>query len=651
MKKVFLLATALAAIVSCTSDDFVGENNNSQNPNPAPDAGEKAIVFNSGAKTVTRADYTGADAANMLNNNFVFAGTKGENPTSYVFDQYNANWVTNTANTTQSNSNDWEYVGYTPATTTSLTSGAIQSIKYWDYSTTQYDFAAYSLGVATGNPAATAEAGAIAAGTKSYTLTGTADQLKNCYISDLVTAYNRDGVNDYGNVVSFSFRSMATKIRLAFYETIPGYSVKNIQFYSVAENGTASSTPTLFTSSAVLPSGSGTMTISFPTTGFDKRPGGSEANTDYNKAHVSFAQASGVSAASTVTFGGLADFANAEKYETASDDPATGWIGRASNSPTYAGGLDNGSGKYYTILPFETGANLQLRINYTLVSTDGSNEIINVSNATAVIPAELAKWNPNFAYTYIFKISDMTNGSTGFGPDGLTPVYGLTPITLNAVVVDSEDGIQETITTVSTPSITTYTKGKVVTGNDEYLTGAPIYVIVNNGTSNVAYDADKFKLYTATIEDGAAQTLQEASVDNALRYGTYSSENKTYTVTDANTKKLVVTESTLLAASTKIEAADSPTGNEITVSGAKFTPTATGNYVFAYLKSAGSATATTADYDATATYYSITPTRTGFYLEKTPTADEIADWGSYKASYTTNPTQPVYTYKMIKVVQ
>lgn len=651
MKKVFLLATALAALVSCTSDDFVGENNNSPNPNPAPDAGEKAIVFNSGAKTVTRADYTGSDAANMLNKNFVFAGTKGENPTSYVFDQYNANWVTNTANTTQSNSNDWEYVGYTPATTTSLTSGAIQSIKYWDYSTTQYDFAAYSLGVATGNPAATAEAGTIAAGTKSYTLTGTADQLKNCYISDLVTAYNRDGVNDYGNVVSFSFRSMATKIRLAFYETIPGYSVKNIQFYSVAENGTASSTPTLFTSSAVLPSGSGTMTISFPTTGFNKRPGGSDANTDYNKAHVSFAQASGVSAASTVTFGGLTDFANAEKYETASDDPATGWIGRASNSPTYAGGLDNGSGKYYTILPFETGANLQLRINYTLVSTDGSNEIINVSNATAVIPAELAKWNPNFAYTYIFKISDMTNGSTGFGPDGRTPVYGLTPITLNAVVVDSEDGIQETITTVSTPSITTYTKGKVVTDHNEYLTGAPIYVIVNNGTSNVAYDADKFKLYTATIEVGAAQTLQEASVDNALRYGTYSSENKTYTVTDANTKKLVVTESTLLAASTKIEAADSPTGNEITVSGAKFTPTAAGNYVFAYLKSAGSATATTAGYDATATYYSITPTRTGFYLEKTPTADEIAAWDTNKANYTTNPTQPVYTYKIIKVVQ
>ena len=647
MKKVFLLATALAAIVSCTSDDFVGENNNSQNPNPAPDAGEKAIVFNSGAKTVTRAEHTGSDAANMLNKNFVFAGTKGTSATTYVFDQYNANWVTNTAHTTQSNSHDWEYVGYTPATTTSLTAGAIQSIKYWDYSTTQYDFAAYSLGTSTGVTAT-----AIAANGKSYTLKGSADDLKACYISDLVTAYNRDGVNDYGNVVSFSFRSMATKIRLAFYETVPGYSVKDVLFYpSSASDAATSNIPTLFASSAVLPAGNGTMTISFPNTGWDKSPHGSVTSSDYNKAHVSFAATNtSTDLSSTLALEALDDFATKEKLEAAGS-----YLGRASNAATYAGGLEgsapNQTGKYYTQLPFETGTNLTLRIKYTLVSTDGSGEEIDVDNATAVIPAELAKWNPNFAYTYIFKISDMTNGSTGFGPDGTTPVYGLTPITLNAVVVDSEDGIQETITTVSTPSITTYTKGKVVTGNDEYLTGAPIYVIVNNGTSNVEYNAGTFKLYTATIEDGAAQTLQESSVDNALRYGTYSSENKTYTVTDANSKKLVVTESTLLAASTKIEAADSPTGNEITVSGAKFTPTTAGNYVFAYLKSAGSATATTADYDATATYYSITPTRTGFYLEKTPTDAEITDWGTNKANYTTNPTQPVYTYKIIKVVQ
>ena len=648
MKKVYLFAIVLAAMVSCTSDDFVGDNNNSPNPNPTPTPGEKAIVFNSGTKTVTRADHTGADAASMLNNNFVFAGTKGTSATAFVFDQYNANWVQNTANTTQSNSNDWEYVGYTPAVTSSLPSGATQSVKYWDYSTTQYDFAAYSAPNLTIIKTGTPNAGQvlvtpIAAGTKAYSITGAVGDLMKCYLSDLVTHYNRNDVSEYGNVVTFSFHSVASKIRLAFYETVPGYSVKDVMFYSAATGGTPSAYPTLFASSAALPTGSGTMAISFPTTGWDNSSHGT-LSTDYNKAHVSFTASGGLS--TTLALDALANLSGAEKLETAGNN----YLGRTSNAATYAGGLVNSTGKYYPQLPLGTDAFLTLRIKYTLVSTDGSNEEITVDNATAVIPAELARWNSNYAYTYIFKISDMTNGSTGVDGAG-NPVYGLTPITLNAVVVDSEDGTQETITTVSEPSITTYTKGKVVTANDEYRTNAVIYIIVNNGTSNVAYEAAAFKLYTATIEDGAAQTLQEASVDNALRYGTYNETAKTFTVTDANNKKLVVTESTLLAASTKIEAADSPTGNEITVSGAKFTPTAAGNYVFAYRKSAGAATATTADYDATKTYYSMTPTSTGFYLETTPTAEEITAWDSNKSKYTTSPTQPVYTYKMIKVVE
>lgn len=595
MKKVFLLATALAALVSCTSDDFVGENN-SPNPNPAPDAGEKAIVFNSGAKTVTRAEHTGADAAGMLNNNFVFAGTKSDGtnaPTTFVFDQYNANYVASTANTTESNSNDWEYVGYIPNGYSTLPSGATQSIKYWDYSTKQYDFAAYSLGkgyTTTGESPSTsyATASAIAAGNKSYTLSGSAEELKACYISDLVTAYNRDSETDYGNVVTFSFRSLAAKIRLAFYETVPGYSVKDVKFY---ESGSATGTtsggetpvengPTLYAASgsSVLPSGNGTMTISFPTTGWDNK-----SATDYNKAHIAF---SGTTS-TKMSLDALGDLAGAEKQEAAGNY----YIGRASNEATYAGGLVSGNGKYYTLLPYETGTNLTLRIKYTLVSTDGSNEEITVDKATAVIPAELAKWSPNYAYTYIFKISDMTNGTTGVDGDG-NPVYGLTPITLNAVVVDSEDGIQETITTVASPSITTYTKGKVVTINNEYSTGANIYVIVNDGTSNVALTAGtNAKLYTVTIENGAAQDINEASVANALQNGAQATvgDVKTYTVTDAKGKKLVVTEASGLSAITEIAAADSPTGSAITVDGAMFNPAAAGTYVFQYLPEATSA--------------------------------------------------------------
>lgn len=645
MKKNLFFAAMAIALASCASDDFVGENNNSPNPGNGP---EKAIVFGSGTKATTRGTHTGADAAGLLNNNFVFAGTKGTGATTFVFDQYNANYVANSAFTTESNSSNWEYVGYTPATTSSLT-GATQSIKYWDYSVDQYDFAAYSLGKGIdgdGDPTSTddityATPSAIAAGNKSYTLTGTVDKLKTAYISDLVTAYKAD--NDYGKVVTFSFRSLATKIRLAFYETIPGYSVKDVEFYSSDDATTSSTTPTLYTKDAVLPSGEGTMTVTFPTVGYSNK-----SATDYNKAHVSFEQKSGVAAAKELTFGVLANYPSTYEGVLTTGD----YLGRSSNEATYADGTGT-SGVYYSILPYESGANLKLRIKYKLVSTDGSGEVITVDKATAVVPAELAKWNPNFAYTYIFKISDMTNGTTGFGPDGTTPVYGLTPITLNAVVVDTEDGLQETITTVSTPSITTYTEGKVVTANDEYKTGNLIYIIVNNGTSNETLTVGtNAKLYTVTLEDGAAQELTEGAIDNALANGVYDGTAKTYTVTDAKGKKLVVTdtESTLLSASTKIEAADSPTGNEIAVTGAKFTAGATGTkYVFQYIKTARTAGV----YTAVASGTTLTPGNK-YYLsnkgvgEFTANGTEVAD-GTNFFTQTTAPDKGEYAYKIIKV--
>ena len=630
MKKYLFFATALLALASCTSEDYLGEA-----PSPTNSQGSGAIIFGSNLKTVTRGT---AEDANKLGGEFIFAGTKGTGATSFVFDQYRAKFGASTANTTESNSSNWEYVSYTPGTGSGV-SGVAQTIKYWDYSTTQYDFAAYSLGTGAGATPTFATPTAIAAGNKSFTLTGSADELAACYISDMVTAYNRNGVSDYGKVVQFKFRSLATKIRLAFYETVPGYSVQNLQFYDATTGGTASTAPILLASSAVLPSGSGTMTITYPTTGWENR-----TNADYNKAHVTFAQASEVAAASSVTFGALADFAAKDNKEADGS-----YLGRASNAATYAGGLVSGTGKYYTILPYETGANLTLRIKYTLVSTDGSGETINVDNATAVIPAELAKWKPNFAYTYIFKLSDMTNGTTGVDGDG-NPVYGLTPITLDAVVVNGEDGVQETITTVKEPSITTYTKGKVVTENDEYTTGANIYVIVNNGTSNVVLTVGtNADLYTVEIQDGAAQTINEASIDNALANGTYDSTAKTYTVTDANGKDLVVTESSLLSAVTQIDAADSPTGNIITVAGAKFNPATAGTYVFRYVKTAPA----DAVYTAVANGTTLTSGET-YYTSNTGTGEFVSDGtevanGTNYFTLTTPAVAGEYAYKIIKV--
>ena len=110
---------------------------------------------------------------------------------------------------------------------------------------------------------------------------------------------------------------------------------------------------------------------------------------------------------------------------------------------------------------------------------DGSDGNIEVKHANVVVPTQYVKWKSNFAYTYLFKISDNTNGNTG--TIGTDP-EGLFPITFDAVIVAvADDKTQETITTFEDYSITTYANGSKVTTNDEYKNGEDIYVVKTNG--------------------------------------------------------------------------------------------------------------------------------------------------------------------------
>jgi hypothetical protein len=587
MKKVLFFATALIALASCTNNDFVGDA-----PTPTSQDTQGAIVFGSGLNAVTRDNYVGPDAAAKLNNLFTVEGVKSNGTISEaetVFDNYNVKYLANTANTTLSNTANWEYVAQTKNANATI---AQQTIKYWDYLKSQYDFIAYSVGTATlttGTPASgQLKVSAIDAkkmnGVETndvitdgaYTIEGAADDLKKAYIADLVTAY-RDptATSDYQKTVQFKFRALAAKARIALYETVPGYSVKDVVFYTnETTKDTEGKAAHLFTNSPDVFNGNGKYIVYFPTTGSSNK-----GETDYNKAHVKFVAATTDGGTSTVLDLGALDATNKfvakEIAETPSSDKL--YIGRFSSQATYAGtSTDN----YYTVvLPNETGAALNLKVDYTLISTDGSGETIKVTGATAQVPAVYAAWKSGYAYTYLFKISENTDGKTN---PSLDPV-GLYPITFDAVVTETDDGVQETITTVSDPSITTYAKGEMVTAKNEYQTGANIYVVVEGAPAlTVGTNAN---LYTVTLDEGAAQTINEESVANALVNGTKNNEENptTWTLTDANTKSMVVTKATGLTAITEIAAADSPDGNAITVNGAKFTPSAAGTYVFEYI--------------------------------------------------------------------
>lgn len=140
---------------------------------------------------------------------------------------------------------------------------------------------------------------------------------------------------------------------------------------------------------------------------------------------------------------------------------------------------------YFTVLPTPSATGqkaIVIKCDYTLTSDDGSDETIKVTGATAAIPAAYSKWDVNTRYTYLFKISQNTNGTTGSNPDD--PV-GLYPITFAAFVTETTDKTQGTTTTVATPSITTYQEGSVTDNGIEYKSGKAINVTVTNAKGEV----------------------------------------------------------------------------------------------------------------------------------------------------------------------
>lgn len=383
----------------------------------------------------------------------------------------------------------------------------------------------------------------------AYTLSGNVNTLSECYISDMKTV-NRE---DYGKTVSMSFRHLASKVRMALFETVPGYVISDVEFYTDATGTTPTTDGTLIGKF----NNSGTLTVYFPTTGTVKKD-----EKDYNKAHVKFTASTSEGEVVVLDFKkfGAVNYNNQKEGTILK---GTTYLSQNAAKPSYCGA------GYQNVLPSEGKASaITLRINYKLTSVDGSNEVINVKGATATVPAEYTEWKPGYAYTYIFKISKDTNGSTGGTSTGLTA------ISFNAVVVDDEaNGLQETITTVSDNSITTYgyKDNKVTTGGNEYVNGTDIYatVYVPAAGETPAQTFAPQKLYTVTLEAGATQTINEASVANALVNGTNDATAKTWTVTDKAKKKMVVTETTGVAS--EVTSVPAYSGHTLSVNALKWT--------------------------------------------------------------------------------
>lgn len=553
MNKYFLYAASVLALASCSSDDFLGENSgNGQNSS-------SAINFSGDAGKITRATSNTGNAAKMLDGQFRIYGVKkvGDTKLVSVFNEYSV-WYVENKNTTTSNTNGWEYVG--AKGTTNLGTGNItltkdQTIKFWDYSAPEYHFIA-------GSPI-TCFSHTLTPGNKinSATITGLAGHINANESSTPLTTYPVYIADpkvvkkaDYNNTVVFSFKRQQAMVRVGLYETIPGYSITEINFYeaggSKAKDG----------NNVILTSGTKNYFV-----------GGSNV-----KGTITY-NWTGTTPSYTYTYDDT-NLTQSQNWCAGKFEPhnALATVSTAAVAELYGKDNDMSTNGYFTVIPTPSAtkaAPILIKCDYTLTSDDDSGETIKVTGATAAIPAAFSKWEANTRYTYLFKISQNTNGYTGDDPTKA----GLYPITFDAAVKESTDAMQGqgTVTTVSTPSITTYQKSSVTDASIEYKTGEAIYA-------------------TATDKDGKENTLTTGgtAVGNVQVYK-LSQERNEAELQVSEVVKAEITNGTKIT--TTVPTTETTVGN-VTLAANKylsFTPDAAGFYAIQYLVQAAAADGST----------------------------------------------------------
>lgn len=466
MNKFFLYVASALALASCSSDDFLGENSgNGQNSS-------SAINFSGDAGKITRATSNTGDYVKMLDGQFKIYGVKmaTDGKLKSVFVNY---YVWDDVKNTTSNTKGWEYVGTKEGATYGTGNISLdkdQTIKFWDYSASEYRFVAGSpISAFTYNVPVTDESKEI----KSATITGLAGHIYANEAGQAITTnpvYIAEPIvvkkTEYQEPVQFSFKRQQAMVRVGFYETIPGYSITEIHFYEYDTDGTTLKAST--GNNVILTSGTKNYFV-----------GGSNV-----KGTITY-NWTGTTPSYTYTYDDT-NLTQSQNWCAGKFEPhnALATESTAAVAELYGKDNDMSTNGYFTVIPTPSAtiaAPILIKCDYTLTSDDGSGETIKVTGATAAIPAAYSKWDVNTRYTYLFKISQNTNGYTGDDPNKA----GLYPITFDALVKESTDAMQGTVTTVSTPSITTYQAGSVTDNGIEYKSGKAIKVTVTDANGKV----------------------------------------------------------------------------------------------------------------------------------------------------------------------
>lgn len=359
-------AVAVPVFVSCGSggEDVVIPETPNPTPDPTPTPtpevpnADLPILFSAlqqEEENITRAGLQDNDVTSFKVYGFKNmsydpeSGSYGE--PQIVFPGYTVKWITNSAYTTTSNTDGWEYVNQ------QAHDQEEQTIKYWDWSSSAYRF----FGVA--------------GATRTNEVTGTevtVESIKYYKVTYQADAKKEDETPYYshlwfstGNPDVYPQRQFGQPVQLEFIKPL-----SKVRFMFIFEDPSLASTTELTNKSFRPTSNStiktkGDVTVSYPLTG-----------TSLTETFAASGEPEG-----------LTEF-NQDYYAS---------VGYDENDPPkvvspYLGAVEANKNKVYTVLPV-TGQG-----TYTL------NVYVNGEPKKTIVPAEYMDWKPGYQYTYVFKV-------------------------------------------------------------------------------------------------------------------------------------------------------------------------------------------------------------------------------------------------------
>ena len=339
---------------------------------PKPEVKETAIAFsgNMTEEEVTRATTPLEEITNTFKVwGYKNDGYENDEYTSYqqVISEYVVNWTANTAGTTTSNTNDWEYVGQ----------GDDQSIKYWDWSAKAYRFFGYAPGKETAavheDPSDTSSP-IVTPAVEPATVTAigglpidvpTAEQVTLTASIDGSTEATRDAApyftelwystgalpdyagKEFGKPVELRFIKPFAKVRFIFTSS-DGLSINRSLIDDISFHPSdGSNVPT-----------KGSITVSYPLKGSTKEAWITTATGGEKSLYIDYYEPTGETPDPTLT--------------------------TYPNQPQH----------WYYVLPALTQG------SYTVEASVDHKQV-----QTATVPANFMSWKPGYEYTYKFKIT------------------------------------------------------------------------------------------------------------------------------------------------------------------------------------------------------------------------------------------------------